>query len=136
MPDLYYAGLVLARINHESGQIEFLIQGTKNAGGMQELEDRGDPVRTISREARQELSVRIPARPRLLVHVPESDFPEKFFYFVWFGDCRGALRSKPKRDDDGELLPSPRWVTFEEYKKLLIHTHQPVIRELERLGYR
>lgn len=147
MAGRYYAGLVLANVNHKRQRIEFLVQEaeyvggrreTKNAGGMEEPEDHGDPVRTLRREIRHELQIQIRGviKPQLLVHVPESDSPEKYFYFAWFGDCNGRLRTTPKDDGEDTLLHPPRWVTFGEYKKLLIRTHQPVIQELERLGYR
>ncbi len=147
MPNPYWAGIVLARYNHRLGRIELLLQDseyvggrreTKNPGGMEEPQDRGNPVTTARREVFQEANIRIRnhVKPKPLATLPGSNSPDRHFFLVWFGDCSGHVRTRPRDDGSDTRIIAHRWVSVEQYKReISTSSHWPIVGELEKMGW-
>lgn len=143
----YYSAGVIAR--RRKGKLSFLVMKTMKlvgestgeeiwqfAGGMEELEDNGNPVKTLNRELRQEtgLSLRKSRRdePILLHREIRRDGHIRYFYLVWKTQCEGILRTETIDDNRTRLYP-PEWKSYEFVRGNICRSQRVLVDKLGEL---
>lgn len=144
----YAAASIIVR--RRKGQLQFLVMDTerfrgKNAGvklvqfpmESAELQDYGNPQRTLEAALEEEVGLRIraSANPEILHSETTPEGHVKIFFLIWRSHCRGNIRTKPIRDTRSDL-GVPYWVGIEGLKERLCETHRVALPKLEFLAVR
>ena len=99
-------------------------------GGMEEIVDQGNPLRTLNEELQEEagLSLRENYPDPELIHIQAMpDGHTRRFYLVWREGLRGELRKQAILDGAFKRLESPEWRTVDFAKKNLCESHRAVL---------
>jgi 8-oxo-dGTP pyrophosphatase MutT (NUDIX family) len=105
----------------------------KFPGGMEEVEDNGNPEKTMRSEVEEETGFCIndDTEVNLLVKVSRKGH-DQYFYQVRKNDCSGRCRTKAIRDGSSIHYP-PFWADVAFLQEHLHITHRPALERLLEL---
>lgn len=142
----YYAGALLVR--RRRGELKALIMKTVKRygseaglelyqlpGGMEELCDNGNPIKTLDRELGQETGFRLRENhkgdPPKVAKVTIEDHV-RYFYLLWRTECLGTLRTTVI-EDRAKTLHVPTWEDLEFFEKNLCKSQRTVLHTFRKL---
>lgn len=107
------------------------------AGGKSEPRDKGDHIKVLRRELREELWLRLKddATAIPLAKVPHRGHLKKFL-LVWRTAFKGKLRTVPifeGKPGARKQLGVPRWVSLKELEATICKTHKVALPGLRRV---
>ncbi|MBI2086705.1 MAG: NUDIX domain-containing protein [Candidatus Zambryskibacteria bacterium] len=137
----YFAAVCITRLTKKGPQ--YLVQWSQDLtgpntgrkllkfpGGMEELEDNGNPEKTMRSEVEEETGFRIndDAEVTLLAKIVRV-IHVQYFYLAWKRDCSGQKRAKVIKDGNSIHYP-PFWASMDYLREHLHRTHRPVLEHL------
>ncbi len=135
----YYVGALVVR--QRRGALRVLVMRTVRTappeglalwqlpGGMEEIPDNGNPIKTLDRELFQETGLSLRRNhdvdPPTILKEGTPEGHVRYFYLLWRNDVRGVLRSEPVADRK-KILGVPVWESPEFLDQYLCDSHRPV----------